>query len=476
MANELARMMKNKRDAELRLQNQNQKPVVIENTDGSYYAPEQSDYTAQLAQGKNITITTSSNIKTITAIMNLLEGSNISVSAPDENGAVTITGTIGGKEIDLTGLTDGYVLTYDGVNDKFIVSEVSGSYALPQATETDLGGIKAKAKTTESSEIAIDTATGKLYGPAPDAAANGLPSGGTTGQIPIKVDGTDYNAAWGDLGASDIAITDTAGNYTATDVEGALSELFTSVSDGKTLIAAAITDKGVSTSATDSFATMATNIGSISGGSAPSEIRYKSHVPPVYTAGATSVSVTIPSDTVEGDLLIVCLFARSTVTAPSGWIQAIKQSIYTANVQWLEVYYKIASSTDAGATLTFTQATSARMAVSLIVATCPTSGVAIDDFAGANSSTKVAIPSVTSEGSGRLCIIAHTAYYSISSGPAQYYLIGNKWIMINDPYFDLNRIAISICHLGSGARPSATLQTYSSISDTAAVAVIFQPI
>jgi len=51
-------------------------------------------------------------------------------------------------------------------------------------------------------------------------------------------------------------------------VEGALSELFTSVSDGKTLIAAAITDKGVSTSASDTFGTMATNIGSISSGGA----------------------------------------------------------------------------------------------------------------------------------------------------------------------------------------------------------------
>lgn len=198
MANELAKMMKNKRDAELRLQNQNQKPVVIENTDGSYYAPEQSDYTAQLAQGKNITITTSGNIKTIAAVMNLLEGSNISVTAPDENGAVTITGTIGGKEIDLTGLTDGYVLTYDGVNDKFIVSEVSSSYTLPQATETVLGGIKAKAKTTESSEVAIDTVTGKLYGPSPDAATNGLPSGGTAGQLLSKIDGTDYHAGWTD--------------------------------------------------------------------------------------------------------------------------------------------------------------------------------------------------------------------------------------------------------------------------------------
>ena len=39
---------------------------------------------------------------------------------------------------------------------------------VPQATETVLGGIKAKAKTTETAEVAIDTSTGKLYAPSVD--------------------------------------------------------------------------------------------------------------------------------------------------------------------------------------------------------------------------------------------------------------------------------------------------------------------
>ena len=43
----------------------------------------------------------------------------------------------------------------------------------------------------------------------------------------------------------------------------ATNELKTSVSDGKTAIAAAVTDKGVNTAASDSFSTMATNIGAI---------------------------------------------------------------------------------------------------------------------------------------------------------------------------------------------------------------------
>lgn len=49
-------------------------------------------------------------------------------------------------------------------------------------------------------------------------------------------------------------------------VVDAINELFTSVSDGKTAIAAAITDKGVPTAATDSFTDMADNIADIQTG------------------------------------------------------------------------------------------------------------------------------------------------------------------------------------------------------------------
>lgn len=49
--------------------------------------------------------------------------------------------------------------------------------------------------------------------------------------------------------------------------ETEINELFTSVSNGKKLIASAITDKGVETDANDKFATMAENIGKIDGGS-----------------------------------------------------------------------------------------------------------------------------------------------------------------------------------------------------------------
>ena len=60
--------------------------------------------------------------------------------------------------------------------------------------------------------------------------------------------------------AKNIAIDDAGGHFTATDVEGALNELFTSVSDGKTLIATAITDKGIPASGSDTFSQLANKI------------------------------------------------------------------------------------------------------------------------------------------------------------------------------------------------------------------------
>ena len=69
------------------------------------------------------------------------------------------------------------------------------------------------------------------------------------------------------ISASNIPIQDIADNFTATNLEEALAELFQFVSNGKTLIASAITDMGIATSNTDSFEVMANNIRMISGGS-----------------------------------------------------------------------------------------------------------------------------------------------------------------------------------------------------------------
>ncbi len=67
--------------------------------------------------------------------------------------------------IDYTG-NAGKVLKVNNTEDGMELGEGGGTAEIPQATETVLGGIKAKPKTTESSEIAIDPSTGKLYAPS----------------------------------------------------------------------------------------------------------------------------------------------------------------------------------------------------------------------------------------------------------------------------------------------------------------------
>lgn len=55
----------------------------------------------------------------------------------------------------------------------------------------------------------------------------------------------------------------TSSIITSDNVQGAIDQLFTSVSNGKSLIAGAITDMGISTSGADSWETMAGNIKAI---------------------------------------------------------------------------------------------------------------------------------------------------------------------------------------------------------------------
>lgn len=89
------------------------------------------------------------------------------------------------------------------------------------------------------------------------------------------------NMGWvtdSDLTASNVSFTPGSTGMSATDVQGAVTELFTSVSDGKSAIAAAITDKGVTTAADATFQQMANNILDIQTGggtsASPSDVNF----------------------------------------------------------------------------------------------------------------------------------------------------------------------------------------------------------
>lgn len=84
----------------------------------------------------------------------------------------------------------------------------------------------------------------------------------------------------------------TSSIITGTNVQQAIDQLFQSVSNGKSLIASAITDMGVSTSASDSFGTMADNIREIVSGSGPfSEIILLTQYTPSVSSGSISPTV-----------------------------------------------------------------------------------------------------------------------------------------------------------------------------------------
>ena len=91
-----------------------------------------------------------------------------------------------------------------------------------------------------------------------------------------------------DTGWEKIGVNDTR----VTTLETQVSELFQSVSSGKSLVANAITGKGVSTATNATFATMATNIGKIGG----SKEETKSF--PVPLTGSTNITSTFSADVI----------------------------------------------------------------------------------------------------------------------------------------------------------------------------------
>lgn len=107
---------------------------------------------------------------------------------------------------------------------------------------------------------------------------------------------------------------------------------------GKVLVAAAITDKGVSTAASDSFATMASNIGSIeSGGSGGST---GAHVVNGVFAAGTSATISCTS----GNLLVCFCVQRYAISVPSGWT-LLHTDAGIESAQWCYTLYKTAAST-----------------------------------------------------------------------------------------------------------------------------------
>lgn len=74
----------------------------------------------------------------------------------------------------------------------------------------------------------------------------------------------------------------------------------------------------------------------------------------------------IPSSTQEGDIIIAIVMHRSALSMPAGWTK-LGEATSTDSPQYQSVYFKEASSDDAGKNVTFTQSSNVRLATMLCI-------------------------------------------------------------------------------------------------------------
>lgn len=86
----------------------------------------------------------------------------------------------------------------------------------------------------------------------------------------------------------------------------------------------------------------------------------------LFVASGTSVTVDIPDHVEAGDLILIPYYARAVINAPTGYTKSA-ETIYGIASQRSGVMWKIADGSEAGTSVTLTQASSARMEALAII-------------------------------------------------------------------------------------------------------------
>lgn len=222
-----------------------------------------------------------------------------------------------------------------------------------------------------------------IQGPQGDPG-EGVPTGGTTGQVLTKTSSTDYDTEWADATGSSLP----AGGTT-----------------GQVLAKASGADGDVE------WVTPTASIGYIG---------YRTATVNTFVV-ATSQDVVLPASAVVNDLFLAWVMCRDTPTPPAGW--DLVGSISTTGVflQHLYVYSRVCEVGDAGTTTTWTQASSQRMCVHIQVfvryndSGNPPSILDFNSTITENHSAGATPANVTAYAHGQMAAIGATAAYSTTS-------------------------------------------------------------
>lgn len=206
------------------------------------------------------------------------------------------------------GAAGGGVTTFNGRSGAVVPAKGDYTAKMVGAVAEPNGG--------KAGQVLTKTEDGTEWGDAPNAEnAVTVPGGGTMqmgeslGAGPYTIEVTE-DGEGGDLSAEQVGYNNEVTGITATNVQDAVTELFTSVSEGKAAIAAAITDNGVATAADATFQQMAEKIGEIQ-----STPEYE--LVEVSTSGANTQFITLK----DGALLAT--FDRDST------VQIVKGTIFT---------------------------------------------------------------------------------------------------------------------------------------------------
>ena len=137
-------------------------------------------------------------------------------------------------------------------------------------------------------------------------------------------------------------------------------------------------------------------------------------------ATTTSQSQTVPLAVQEGDLLLAIVMHRDVLTAPAGWVLVRSQS--STNVtftQSVSVYKRVAQAGDSGASTTWTQASSQRIAVHIQAFRKPGGcDVIVSNSAAVNSTPGGVMPWAvsTATANGQMGVACAASILSLVSG------------------------------------------------------------